>query len=311
MKIKLKILVMLLIVHNVTFAQTDVFYTHNFVNNTSLNPAFMGSSDKMIVMAGMRSQWVGMDGAPRYSTASANVPFSLFNVNQGFGFNVVQDKFGVNTNIAFSGAWAVHLPLKGLGNLGVGVGFGYVNNKLNKNELKPDSDGDPLLTANGDEVSNAVFDLGFGVHYYTDKMYVGLSATNLLGHKLSGFNTAAKAPRMFHLSAGYDIELPNPKWVATPSVFLSTNITTSNMNVGCTFEYNKLFWLGVNYKVADAISGMAGIVLLKDIKIGYSYDYTMSKLSKANSGSHELMIVYGFNLRKEKAPKNYRSIRFL
>lgn len=290
-------------------AQYDVFFSQNFANNSTLNPAFVGSSDKLFVLGGIREQWVGIEGAPSYSTVNANIPFTLFNVNQGFGFNVVQDAFGFNKNVAFSAAYAAHFSLPKAGVIGFGLGLGFVNNSFNPTFVA-DNEGDTKIPSDNN-FSNAVFDLSFGLYYKTENMYFGFSGGNLLAHNLSGVANSSKASRLFHLSAGYEVGLNNTKWVAKPTVFVSTNTVNASMNLTCDFEYNKIFWLGVNYKVSDAISAIVGVVILKDIKVGYAYDFNTSKLRKANGGSHELMVSYQFDLRKEKNPMSYKSIRYL
>ncbi len=40
-------------------------------------------------------------------------------------------------------------------------------------------------------------------------------------------------------------------------------------------------------------------------------DFTISEISGYNDGSHEFMLGYCFNLKKEKPPQQYKSIRFL
>jgi len=290
-------------------AQNDVFFSQNYANNSTLNPAFVGSSDQLLFTGGIREQWVGIEGSPNYSMANVSMPFSLFNLNQGVGFSVVRDAFGFNKNISFSGSYAAHFNISGAGTLGFGLGFGFVNNSFSPSFIA-DNDGDSKIPIDN-TFSNAVFDLSFGVYYKTDNMYFGLSGANLLAHDLSGVQNSSKASRLFHLSAGYEVGISDTKWVAMPSVFVSTNVTNASMNLTCNFEYNKILWLGDNYKVADAISAIAGVVLLKDIRIGYAYDFNTSKLRKANGGSHELMVRYQFDLRKEKNPSSYRSVRYL
>ena len=36
-----------------------------------------------------------------------------------------------------------------------------------------------------------------------------------------------------------------------------------------------------------------------NLRIGYSYDFTLTKLARVNSGSHEIMIGYDFNQKKK------------
>jgi hypothetical protein len=71
------------------------------------------------------------------------------------------------------------------------------------------------------------------------------------------------------------------------------------------------YWGGLSYRHQDAVVILAGIELLNGLKLGYSYDITLSKLIKYSSGSHEVMIGYSFNMNFEKRTKRYKSVRYL
>jgi len=51
--------------------------------------------------------------------------------------------------------------------------------------------------------------------------------------------------------------------------------------------------------------------LFNGVRIGYSYDFTVSQIGKYSDGSHELTIGYCFDLSLDKSPQKYKSIRFL
>ena len=76
-------------------------------------------------------------------------------------------------------------------------------------------------------------------------------------------------------------------------------------------KYNKRFWGGVSYRAGDAIVGIVGLELFNGVRIGYSYDFTTSRISKYSSGSHEITVGYCFDLSLDKSPQKYKSIRFL
>ena len=76
----------------------------------------------------------------------------------------------------------------------------------------------------------------------------------------------------------------------TPNVKVKTDAATTQLDLNLTYMWNNTFWLGVTYRMQDAIAPMLGIKLLKDksLKIGYSYDYTLSKIKGYTSGTHEI-----------------------
>jgi len=74
------------------------------------------------------------------------------------------------------------------------------------------------------------------------------------------------------------------------------------------FDINMNMWiqntvgLGVSYRTGDAVIGLFELQISPQIRLGYSYDYTISNLKSYNvGGSHELMIRYEFKNSKDKS----------
>ena len=59
-------------------------------------------------------------------------------------------------------------------------------------------------------------------------------------------------------------------------------------------------WIGVSYRSFDALSLLLDIQLSAQFKLGYAYDYTLSELSQATTGSHEILLNYRFVFSKSK-----------
>lgn len=62
--------------------------------------------------------------------------------------------------------------------------------------------------------------------------------------------------------------------------------------------FDKKVWMGILYRSDDAIGISAGVTLKERFSIGYGYDYTLSKMSNYQSGSHEVML--SFVITKDK-----------
>lgn len=72
--------------------------------------------------------------------------------------------------------------------------------------------------------------------------------------------------------------------------------------------YADRFELGVSYRHQDAIAALAGFNITQDLKIGYSYDFNTSDLNSFNNGSHEVFLIYAFDILGLQ--KRYISPRF-
>ena len=68
------------------------------------------------------------------------------------------------------------------------------------------------------------------------------------------------------------------------------------MTSTANFKHHKFLW-GLGYRNHDAILLLLGFSS-KYVRFGYSYDITISKLSTAAAGSHELNLGVLFNHKK-------------
>lgn len=111
--------------------------------------------------------------------------------------------------------------------------------------------------------------------------------------------------------AGSNIPVKNTLFEVIPSLIVRSDFTFTDFEITGRLRYNKLFTAGLGYRYNDAVSLMLGAEI-KGIFIGYSYDYHTSDISKASSGSHE--IVAGYNLKLDFSEKNrnkHKSIRIM
>ena len=96
-----------------------------------------------------------------------------------------------------------------------------------------------------------------------------------------------------------------------PSVMVKSNITFTTGEVTARVRYNKFLQFGVGYRWDDAIVAMIAAEF-KNFYVGYSYDYPMSVLSRASTGSHELIVGYQLKLDLGEKNKNrHKAIRIM
>jgi len=288
----------------------------------SVNPGSAGSSDMISTHAIMRQQWVGIDGAPLGVVLNLDAPFKLFKAHHGIGTSIWYDEIGFNEDVNLSLSYAYQFNV-GAGRLGLGISGSFMNRKLNPEWVIPTSplhvspDNDIAIPAG--EQSEFIFDLGAGLFYRTEELYVGVSTTHIMQDEFvyvtEGTSTATasteKMIRHYYLTAGYDLQLSNPAFELLPSVMIQSDIRATKIDLNTTLMYNKKFWVGVSYRVGAAVVGMIGVDILNGVKIGYSYDFETTALSNYSKGSHEIMIGYSFNVGLDKIPQKYKSIRFL
>jgi type IX secretion system PorP/SprF family membrane protein len=249
-------------------------------------------------------------GTPQISVFNADAAFTLFKLPLGAGLSIKNDIIGFNNDTEINISLAYKLNL-GKGVLGIGIKGGIVNTNISGEWKYPDSDGqdDPAIPKN--QKGMAMVDLGFGLFYKTNDLYLGIASTHLNQAQYDFQQGKEKLVRHYYVTAGYNMPFTNPLLEFKPSVLVQSDGTYSQLSINALLEYNKKFWGGVSWRTDNAIVGVLGIELFNWVKVGYSYDFVTSDIMSYNSGSHEIMMGFSFDVKKEKTPEKYKSIRFL
>ena len=279
------------------FAQQDPQYTQYMYNMNILNPAYAGSKGVTSIGLLGRTQWVGVDGAPKTATLSINGPVGK---NVGLGFSVIHDEIGPVKEDNLYADFSYTLNFSGEDKFAFGIKAGATF--LNVREVIT-VDVDPLNVP----VSLIAPNFGVGLMYYNDRFYAGLSVPNFIESryldKKNGISSTASEKTHYFLTSGYVFDLdenlklkPSTMLKATPGAPLSIDLSL-NLLIQEKVE------LGLSHRLDDSISGMIGFNVNQDLRIGYAYDYTTSNFGEFNSGSHEIMILFDLNKKKIKSPR--------
>ena len=90
-KIKFIVGVLILLSTASMFAQQDAQYTQYMYNMNVLNPAYAGSRGALSIGMLGRTQWVGVDGAPKTATFTMHSPIGD---REGLGLSIIYDVIG-------------------------------------------------------------------------------------------------------------------------------------------------------------------------------------------------------------------------
>lgn len=283
-------------------------------NTLTYNPGVAGTSGMICATAINRQQWVGFEGAPSTTVFNISAPVSPFKISSGIGLLVESDNVGFDKDINLSASYSYILDL-GISKLGIGISLGMLNKTIDPTWEIPTGDahtpvsGDPLIPESKESI--VAFDAGFGLFYQADKYYASLSVTHINQPEIKYSKGSPYVSRHYYLTAGYTIQLPEPSLELIPSVFAFSDGKVIQAALTSLIRYNKKVWGGVSYRTGDALIGIVGLELFNGIRLGYSYDFTLSDMRTNSTGSHEFMINYCFDLSLGKSPMKYKSIRFL
>lgn len=311
-----KVLVLICVFISINaFAQQDIQVTHNMFNRYMVNPGFAGSEDKMTATLLYRNQWVGFEGAPTSQNFNFTAP--SYKLAGGVGINVISDQIGDGfSHQTATVSYAFQARMSKESTLGIGLSVGVTNIGFDYDVwLAPDGGGgqnDPSIP--DADASATIPDIGFGLYFTKKSFYLGVSATRLFEFtaEFPGGDAADYTPvRHIYLSTGFEYDL-NRYLTLQPSVFAKTDDTQAQFDFGMNLRYDDVIWGGLAYRVDDAISFLAGYQISDDFLLGYSYDLTTSDLRTEQSGSHEVILKYSFNVSApSKRNTRYRNIRFL
>ena len=293
MKKMKKLILVLLFCSTASFAQQDAQFTQYMYNTINVNPAYAGSRGVLSIFGLYRTQWVGLEGAPKTSSFSVNTP--LNNSNLGLGVSLINDKIGPTTENNLSVDLSYSIQTSADAKLSFGIkGTANIFN-LDPTKLSPENQGDPQFQ---DFTNKFRPNIGAGIYWHSDKAYVGLSIPNFIETDRYNDNNIAifKDKISYYFISGYVFNLDRYEMIKFKPALLAKMVAGSplQVDISANFMFNEKFVLGAAYRWSASISAMAGFQVTDGLYIGYAYDRETTKLVNYNSGSHEIFLRFEF-----------------
>ncbi len=297
----------------------DIIYSQFYAAPLQISPAFAGNTIAPRIGVNYRNQWPSLKA---YRTYSVSYSQFLENLNSGLGVMLTTDDAGdgLYKTTRFGVNYAYKLSVSRTFNLKLGIEAGLMQSNVDWNRLifldqidpingPVDPGGSPFPT---EEVApldfnRSYFDASMGVLAYGPMFYGGFSLKHLStpddGILDINTNLYNGLPMRVSLHGGAQIPLGsrnvrNKKAYISPNVLFIKQGDFGQVNAG-TYAGLGMFFAGVWYRHAfgnsDAIISLVGVK--KDfLKIGYSYDSTVSELAGINpGGAHEISLILNFD----------------
>ncbi|RDC64678.1 hypothetical protein AHMF7616_03294 [Adhaeribacter pallidiroseus] len=297
---KLRLFILAMLVSCGALAQQKPQYTQYIFNGLVINPAYAGSKDVIHLNAFYRTQWTGLDGAP--TTESFSIDGVTKSNRIGIGAQAVNDQIGAQRRTSATLNGAVKLNVSETGVLSLGVAAGASQFRVDRNKLSTIDPNDPTII--NAETNVITPDLRIGLYFHSDRFYLGMSATDLIGtNREITFNTE----RNYFLTAGYVFDL-GEHLKFKPSVLMKENFQgPTNIDLNAFLLVDNRIWLGGSYRTAanifqnnfeatslttkDAVSVIGEIFLSPKLRLGYSYDFTLTQLNNYNTHEFSLGVL--------------------
>jgi len=292
------------------FAQ-DPEFTQFYANPLYLNPAFAGTARCPRINLNYRNQWPGISGT--YVTYSASYDQHIDAIAGGLGLLVTTDKAGqgtlTTTNVSAMYSYLLNINREfSMRFAGQATYFqkSIDWSKLNFGDMIDERRG---FVYNTNEVpglnKKSNVDFSAGLLGYSKRYYFGF-AVHHLTEPDEGLIGTSKLPMKFtgHAGAVLPIGSKSSETSISPNVLYQKQQDFQQLNLGLYVTKGSIVG-GLWYRNQDAFIALIGFQQ-NVFKVGYSYDVTVSRLTNATAGSHEISFSLQFECRPKK--KKFRTV---
>lgn len=294
----------------------DPIFSQFYAAPLQINPGFVGSAQAPRFGAIYRNQWTGFNSA--YRTYAVFYEQSLPRYRSGIGFNVEGDNAGngiYKTN-RFAAVFAYRLPVAEKFAIKLGVEAGVHQTSLNWDLLTFPDQIDPLngITINTAELrpdltNTSRLDISAGMMLLSKRWYFGGALKHLNtpseGILLTNENVSRGLPLRYTLHGGTEIVIvPGNKRregsFFSPNFLFVSQGPYQQLNLGAYVGFGSVFggaWYRHTFGNSDAAIFSLGF-REGVLKIGVSYDLTVSRL--ANTAGSTFELTFGVLLKEKK-----------
>ena len=300
--------------HNLGNAQ-DMQFTQFYAAQTFLNPAFTGIHGCTRIASNFRDQWPSIPGSYTSYTFSYDQYVSSF--NSSFGLLLTNDKAGSGSlrSTGITALYAYEIPVSYGWMIRAGLEGGIGTRNINYHELvfgdQIARGGAATSIHNHTNTEMALYpDFSTGLVAYSENLWLGFSAHHINEPNQSLIGEESIIPVKYSVHAGAKIEMEDFSGARSdkrntiyPAFNYKSQGKFDQVDLGFYYGYSAMtlgiWYRGIpllkayqkGYANNDAIALLAGFVVDK-LQIGYSYDFTFSRLINSTAGAHEVTLNY-------------------
>lgn len=277
-------------------AQTSQFSNTQYMDNlTPFNPAYslLDKAASFNILA--RKQWLGIDGSPTTFMANANIPIE--SIGGEAGFIVMNDKFAIEQQTEVNAYFAKAIQLGPKNFLSVSLNAGIRSYVANYSSLDAN---DPVFA---NDVRSTKPNLGFGVMYYSDWYYIGISVPEL---SITSLGTASiqdnnNFKNHYYFSSAFIANIDEDVAVKPATLVSYVHGVPLIADISGTVIFRNAIGLGINYRTNNEMAALFTLNV-SNFHIGYSYQFGVASdnLGGFNMPTHEITLGYRFGKGSDK-----------
>ena len=318
--VKLFLSILFLTAISVGLQAQDLLLSQPYGSSLYLAPSFAGMTNGGRIFITYRNQWTAMSGG--YNTGLAGIDYFFRRQNSSLGLLVSYDRQagGIFNSAEIHPQYNYRIEINKNLYFRPGVELSVYYKAIEPSKLifadQIAVDGTIVEGASaGDfnKTGGVDIDVALSGLLYNKDFWFGMALHHVTETDVSFFNSETKTPRKWTFLAGYryayykDLSLGVEDAVSATAIFdyqsnysqLLLGVYWHRMPLELGIWYRDLPFVSKGNRMnRDAIIGGIGITL-GNYKISYSYDMTLSKLSRHTSGSHEIVLTFKFDQRDE------------
>ncbi|HPF51049.1 MAG TPA: type IX secretion system membrane protein PorP/SprF [Draconibacterium sp.] len=295
----------------------DPAYSQFYANPLHLNPAFTGTSQLPRLVVNYRNQWP--QKGTSYTTYSLSYDWLVGTSKSGLGIQAYFDREPNNiistTSTMLSYSYHVQVGLETFMTLGLQGGLVHkqfdLNNLIfpsNIDQISGDISGTVPISISNEQKTYPDFAVGTVGQYRRFFWSAGVHHLTQPNESILDGDHKGKLPIKVTLNAGARTRklhhgLLSREFTISPNILYQQQGSFKQLNLGMyMIEQSILFggWFRNNLDIRpDAIIFLVGWAN-KTFQFGYSFDYTLSKLSNYTYGSHEISLTFFMGRKNEK-----------
>ncbi len=320
---------MAILVFVVSVAKTqDPQFSQFYSSPLYLAPSFAGATDGGRVILNYRDQWPQL--ASTFVTYAFSADYYYEKYRSGIGLLILRDEAGeggmVNaTNVGL--AYSYNFDLNQNWKVRPGLTAYYYMNAVNYNTLRF---GDQILRGDNYGIAGASvemnslqnlepishFDFTASILAYSEQYWVGFTLDHLMYYSEILSDQGDYLPPRYSAYAGAKYMIHgNTRKLKEESITVALNFMTQKklkyLDMGFYYT-NEPIILGIWYRGIPIFPDNPNVGALaisvgyrhKALQIGYSYDFTLTRLVTQTGGAHEISASYRFSQRKNRRLKH-------